>query len=246
MSQLQADETEPQEVLRLLDQKYDLDVGPWNKAGWADYHYTGVPCFCHGSSEYNCERKTWGDLSNGIEDIEMQLANQMDKHPGIHHRLLIEGIAEPAAKGLLLYTKAQGQNVFRAGLRGEKVQQYKSIMAWLHQVGKYWEVVWTPSMAATAITVAAFYDGDQVQEESHGTFHRIFKQYDYRADPQAVRIMGAAADVPLGPVRAEAVAKHFGTAYRAYTGSVSEWVKVPGIGEVLARKYLRGLGRGDV
>lgn len=248
MGNFKADFHEPSEILSRLEQVaflQDLEVSALNDSGWADYYYTGSPCYCHNSTEYNCERKTWRDLLD-LESVEAQLQNQLIKHPTAHHRFYLEGVAEPAVKGIYLYSKAQGQNVFRAGLIGERQQTYKQITNWLHQIGKYWEVVQTASMAGTANAIAANYEADQREENSHGTLKRMFKPYDYHPDPQVMRIMGGAGDVPVGPKLAEAIIKKFGTSYRAWKAPMEEWLEVPGIGNKLATNYLRGIGRGDV
>jgi len=237
---------EPLEIVRLLDTGIDLNVTSLNAAGWADYRYDAAECFCHKSTIYNIERKTWQDFVNGIEDVEEQLGRQLDLHPGVHHKLIVEGVVEPAMKGMLIYRKSQGKNVMTAGLLGNQQQTYKHIVNWLHQVSKYWDVVYTHSMASTATLIAAHYDADQTDEDQHRTFHRMFKQRHYQMDPQAERILGAAGATPFGEVRAHAVAKHFGTAWRAFKAPMEEWTKVEGIGSVTAKNYLRGIGRPDV
>lgn len=244
---LQVDEHEPADIIRLLEPALDLDVGPRNSNGEPDYGYTGSECYCHQVSEYFIERKTFSDLIGGIEEVEEQLQGYLLKWQGSKHlRLIIEGVIEPAFKGVYVYTKDNGRNNFKAGLRGDRQQEFKKIYSWLQQVGKYWEIVWTPSHSATAGAITAYYWGDQEDEESHLTFKRMFKHLDYRVNPQAQRIMGAAGNVPFGPVRAESVAKHFGTPIRAFKATVDEWTAIPGIGRKTAVDYLRGLGRGDV
>lgn len=242
------DQSEPQDILRALSMLHnaDFEVHPLNAEGWADYVHDGVECFCHGSFTYNTERKTWGDLANGVEDIEEQLARQVRLHPNAHHRLIIEGVAEPAAQGLLVYSKAAGKNVFMGGLKGYRGASYKSIVGWLAQVRKSWEVVYSTSMAASAIQLGEWYSGDQINEDAHTTFKRMFKSVDYSVNPQAQRILGAAGEVRVGPKTAEAIAARFGTAWRAFKAPIDEWVTIPGVGYKTAQEYLRGIGRGDV
>src|SRR5262245_47379894 len=114
MADFQADEHEPVEILRLLEPALigGIEQMPLNAQGWADYLWTGEACFCHQSSIYNTERKTWQDLGNGIEEIEAQLLNQLQTHPNVHHTLIVEGVVEPAMRGLYFYTKNPGQNSF--------------------------------------------------------------------------------------------------------------------------------------
>jgi hypothetical protein len=243
---IEVDQSEPQEIARLLDQITEVEVAPNNAMGWADYKYTGVYCYCHNSNVYNCERKTWGDLAAGVDEVEEQLCRQLDLHPGVHARLYIEGVAEPAAGGLLVYSKAQGKNLFMAGLKGSRQTTYNSIVSWLRQQGKYWEVVFTASMAASAVTIGQNYKADQVEEGEHRTNLRMYKKRSYYKNEQAEIIMNASGHVAIGEQKSLALAKHFGTAWRAFKASPQEWMQVPGIGPKLATDYLRNLGRGDI
>lgn len=242
-----ADVHEPSIILQLLGQIEEFDgESNLNQEGWADYYYTGEECYCHESWEYNVERKTWTDLL-GLESVEEQLQNQLTKHPSVHNRLIIEGVAEPAVKGIYIYDKMQGQNNYKARLLGERQQSYKQIVSWLHQIGKYWDVKFTNSMTATAITLVANYEADNQLEESHLTLKRTFKPYYYRTDPQEARIMGmAGSDVPIGPKTARALREHFGTAWRVAKASPEELMQVKGMGKKLAVDLLRGIGRGDI
>lgn len=244
-SQIDYDESEPQEIVRMVSMALETEPRELNIHGWADYYYTGVKCYCHGSHEYNTERKTWRDLLS-LEDVETQLQRQMTLHPGVHHRLIIEGAIEPAAKGVLIYTKQQGKNAMFAGNIGERSSAFKGIYSWLRQIGKYWEIIPTSTMAGTAGALVALYAADQVEEEEHQTLRRMFKEYHYTPNAQAAIILGASGKVKIGPAKAEAIAKHFGTAWRAFKAPMEEWVKVPGIGKALATEYLRSIGRPDV
>lgn len=241
-----ADEHEPQEILRLLEPAIkDFDVTNLNAVGWPDYRYEGEPCYCHESTIYMVERKTWDDLVNDLNGVEEQLGRQLDLHPGVHAKFYVEGVVEPAHKGLLVYKKQAG-NVFRAGLRGNQQNTYASIAAWLKQVKKYWDLTMTSSAAETAISLAMDFNGDNKAEESHGTFHRMFKTRNYQLNEQADRILGASGSLRFGPVQAEAVQKRFLTSWRAFKAHPEEWMEIPGIGESTARQYLRGIGRPDV
>lgn len=241
-----ADVHEPSIIFQLLGQIEEFDgESNLNQEGWADYYYTGEECYCHGSGEYNIERKTWSDLLD-LSSIEEQLQNQLTKHTNCHNRLIIEGVAEPAVKGIYIYDKAQGQNNYRAKLLGERQQSYKQIVSWLHQIGKYWDVKFTNSMMATAITLVANYEADNQLEESHLTLKRTFKPYYYRTDPQEARIMGVAGDVPIGPKTAKALREEFGTVWRLLKADPKEIMKVKGMGPKLTLDLLRACGRGDV
>lgn len=243
---IRVDLHEPPEIVRLLDMAAEIEVANWNMDGWADYSYEAEPCYCHNSTTVNVERKTWDDLNNGLEEIEEQLGRQMDLHPGVHQRLHIEGISEPAPKGVTIWRPDRGQATIRGKSFGDRQGAYQSISNWLAQVGKYWEVTFSSTYAGTATTIAARYKADQVLEEEHKTFLRMFKKRTYNKNPQAEIILNASGGTRFGPLDAEKVAQFFGTAIRAWKASPEEWCKVPGIGRVTAVNYLRGIGRGDV
>lgn len=241
-----ADVHEPSIILQLLGQIEEFDgESNLNQEGWADYYYTGEKCYCHESGEYNIERKTWLDLLS-LEEVEAQLQNQLTKHPNVHNMLKIEGVSEPAVRGIYIYDKMQGQNNFKARLMGERQQSYKQIKSWLHQIKKYWDVDYTNSMMGTAITLVSDYAADNQLEESHLTLKRTFKPYYYRTDPQEARIMGVAGDVPIGPKTAKALREEFGTVWRLLKADPKEIMKVKGMGPKLTLDLLRACGRGDV
>lgn len=241
-----ADISEPQSILRLLEHTIkDFDITALNQGGWPDYVYQAEPCFCHNSTTYMVERKTWDDLVNNLNGVEEQLGRQLDLHPGVHAKFYIEGVVEPAMKGLLVYKKYES-NQFRAGLRGNQQNTYNSIAAWIKQCKKYWDVTQTSTQAETAIMLGVDYHADNKPEESHSTFHRMFKTRNYSINPQADIILGASGQVKFGPDKAEAVAKHFKTAWRAWRAEPEEWMEIEGIGEITARTYLRNIGRPDV
>lgn len=243
---IRVDVHEPPEIVRLLDMATEIEVSNWNMEGWADYSYEAEPCYCHDSTIYNVERKTWNDLASGLEEIEEQLGRQMDLHGKAHNRLLIEGMAEPAPKGVVIYRLDRGRANISGKTWGDRQGAYESISNWLAQVGKYWEVVHTSTYAGTAIAIAARYKADCVLEEYHKTFHRMFKQRNYDKNPQAEIILNASGATRFGPSDALRVAQFFGTAIRAWKASPEEWMKIPGIGRTTAINYLRGIGRGDV
>jgi len=244
---MRVDTHEPPEIRRLLAQTFGVEYeeGNINAEGWADFIYDGEKCYCHSSTVYNTERKTWRDLLN-LNDIEKQLGRQMDLHPGVHQRLLIEGLAEPAPHGLYIYKSSGGTGAIRPENLGEGSGVYNQIQGWLHQIAKYWEVVYTTSYYATAITISTLYRADNKPEEKHTTLARMFKERNYKLNPQADRILGASGDVPFGEQSAIKVAKRFGTPWRAFKASPQEWAEIPGMGLVIPTRYLRGIGRPDV
>jgi hypothetical protein len=240
------DEHEPQEILRLLEHTVKpFDIRDHIHLGLPDYVYSGQPCYCHNSEWFITERKTWDDVVNDLPGVEKQLSHYMEMYPEVHKKFYLEGVVEPAMKGILVYKKAQS-NMFRAGLRGSQQNTYAAIASWLHQVKKYWDVTQTSSQAETAMCLALDYAADNKVEESHNTFMRMFKERQWKMNPQAELILGASGAVKFGPERAEAVAKHFYTAWRAWKAQPEEWMQIPGIGESTARQYLRNIGRSDV
>jgi len=58
--------------------------------------------------------------------------------------------------------------------------------------------------------------------------------------------LGMGEGLGIGPTRAEALIRRFGTVYNVLKASTQELAEVEGIGAKLASQLLRGVGRLDV
>lgn len=240
---MDADRSEPLEVVRLLDQALEVNVCGLNDEGYADYRWTGE---LGGYDGRHIERKTWHDLASKLDEVEDLIRRQIKAHPRLKHTLLIEGCMEPAPLGVLIYRRSQGKNIMVPGQEGNK-STFNKIYGWLNQASKYTEIIPTASMAASAIALVVMYKGDQEPEEAHTTFKRAFKPMTWNPNPQVSRLLGASLnDTNIGVKTAEAIMKEFPTLYSVITASPESLAKVPGMGLGTARGFLRAVGRLDV
>lgn len=233
---MKVDTHEPSEAFTLLSSSLpETEVAPLNDQGFADFLW---PCF--DLSFKQAERKQWSELLADLDAIEDQLRRQMQAHPDVPLMLIAEGIALTGLSGTLVYKRSRKDAILVN--KGTYSKSLNLVYAWLYQVSKYIEVYFTADLAATCTALTAFYKADQ--REEHHTFHRYLKQVTFHPNPQVVKLMGLAGG--LGPARAEALIKQFGTVWSVLNAEPRQLQGVEGIGPKLALKILREVGRADV
>src|SRR2546428_4766161 len=131
---LKVDTHEPALALAYVQQATDAQMAALNDNGWADYWWLD-----HAEKPIQAERKTWSDLTSGLDSIEYQLRQQMRAHPEARLMLIVEGVALPSMGGTLVYQLSKGtkRDVFYASR--EQQTRFSMIMAWLYQVEKFIE-----------------------------------------------------------------------------------------------------------
>ena len=92
--------------------------------------------------------------------------------------------------------------------------------------------------------IVALYKADQ--RADHTTFERYIRQVEFHPNPQVQRLLGMGEGLGIGPTRAEALIRKFGTVFRVISSSPEELASVEGIGNTLAARLLRGVGRTDI
>lgn len=233
---LKIDVHEPIRIRPLIQQVVPTTTESLNTDGYADYYWEGVD----GPSQV--ERKKWTDLLGGLDKVEDLLRRQLQAHPEVRLKLLIEGIATPTMTGTQTWMEARGKRNLIVPAKSFKIP-LSSIYAWENQISKFLEVTHTSNMLASVRAIVAFYNGDQ--QNDHQTMQRTLKVADFHPNPQVQKLMGVADGI--GITRAEALIKRFGTCWHVL--SVSDPLNltvVHGIGVGLALKILRGAGRTDV
>src|SRR5207245_7257693 len=179
------DTHEPMLALTYVQQAVGAQSAALNDEGWADYQWPevrdGVATMVH------AERKTWTDLTSGLDSIEYQLRQQMKAHPEARLMLIVEGVALPSMMGTVVYQQSKGskRDVFYASR--EQQTRFSMIMAWLYQVEKFIEVYHTADLKATCQALVAFYQADQ--KENHQTFERYLRVADFHPNPQLEAMM---------------------------------------------------------
>src|SRR5439155_22158250 len=210
-----------------------------NDADWAAYWWLDRT-----EKPVQAERKTWSDLTSGLDIIEYQLRQQMKAHPEARRMLIVEGVALPSMMGTVVYQQSKGskRDVFYASR--EQQTRFSMIMAWLYQVEKFIEVYFTADLRATCQALVAFYQADQ--KENHQTFERYLRVADWHANPQVEAMMAIGRGVGIGPAKAEALIKRFGTIWAVLSARPDQLQQVAGLGRTNSLRLLRKVGRLDL
>jgi len=246
------DNNEPELMLNLLMPVIDdLQLGAWNQAGYADYHWE-----THDGTLKNVERKTWSELLTNPDKVEEQLLRHMNSHPNSQTVFLLEGNAVVKDGGLAVLKPTGGKKgIFVQGYT-YKHRSLKGIYAWLYSVSKFVEVIQTTTSIESSYALAAMYDSDKKTE--HTTFTRHIKKTDFHPNPQVLQLMGVAPGT--GDVRASALINHCGTVWNVLTAglkcsncehnfsniNVEELTNIKGIGQKTLENLYRGTGRTDI
>lgn len=239
---LKVDNHEPADIQRALDLPIlGMEVLNLNDMGYADYCWWGTDGILH-----QFERKTWKDLVSGWDSVEYQLREEHQRNPDARLSLILEGVAEPAPRGVIVYYRRQGQNAMFGKVEGTQPGLYKKIVNGLYGMGEFLEVFTTPTMAATITALSSWYQHDQ--EDEHSIFRRHLKQINWNPNRHVAALMGLAQnDTGLGPTRCEDLINEYGTVWNvihenpAVVGSM-----VKGISSDAIRNLQRKIGRPDV
>ena len=230
-----ADNHEPSEAIRLLQQTLPVEVVELNQRGYADYLWEGV------GGQQQVERKTWSDLLSDLDSVEDLLRRQMLAHPEVRLILVVEGIATPSMMGTEMWSPAHGKHRVMVPRKSFHLP-IQTVYAWMYQVEKYIEVYQTPDTFSTTRLITSFYRADQ--KEDHSTFERYLKTTTFHPNPQVAGLMSIG--VGIGPIRAQAIINRFGTIWNTLKATPGELSEVDGMGLKTAKQLLRKVGRPDV
>ena len=232
-----ADVHEPPEFYKYLNGVVDTERRDLNSRGYADYYWHGV-----GGREVQIERKQWGELLSGLDSIENQLRNHLQRRPECTTGLLVEGLVCGSPTGTVILRGTSKNNIYVPGY--ESGIRLTQVYAWLYQVSNYIQIYFTSGYFETCQALLSFYRGDQKPEDNHTTFKRTFKKIQYTVDPRVTQFMGAFPNI--GEKRAIALVRKFGTLVNLVVAGVDEVQEVDGMGPKLATTLLRQAGRLDV
>lgn len=240
---------QPSDIVRGLDMAYDIEVWDAINNDAADYFWDGesLSYIPNHDGTYMTEHKTIDDVVRDSDGVESQLRKYVTKNPRSKHRLILEGLWEPAPTGVLIYRRKPGTNMFFGGQKGVQPQLAKKIVSWLGDLYDITEVWMTPTMSASITTLGYLYMHDQKPESERTIMRRHLKSIDWHENPQVMRLMGMAGnDTGLGVSRCEALIRRFGTAWNVCSATPSQLASVPGIGQKTAVEFLQKIGRPDV
>jgi len=238
MNELIIDVHEPEDAAPLIGQSIEVKVESINSQGYADYLWGGV------AGQKQWERKQWYEILGDMDKVEDQLRREVQAHPEVDTALVIEGLATPSHQGSTIWTlsKAKTRQVYYAN-KPNRTSMSKAY-AWIYAVNKFMPVYFTPNFGATCVFLVAAYKADQ--KEEHATFSRYFRDMDFHPNPQVVALMNLSRSAGVGPARAQALIKRFGTLWNVLNQMPQTLASVDNMGETTARKLLRKVGRTDV
>jgi len=236
------DTFEPTNIFRLIKQALpDSEQKSINKLGLADYLFFDIQ-----GRRIQFERKQWGELLGSISSVEEQLRKQYENADELN--LIVEGVIQPTPYGLDFYKKADNKPYFKLSHHyGDKkhprTNLYSQVIAWFWQLDKSGITVYqTPSDSATAsLLVSIYYNA---QKEEHTTLQRYIKPRIQlvKLNPFVKTLMGIEGG-GLGADRAEKLIHRFGTPFDVFMEEPEELAKIDGIGEGVARKLFKAIGK---
>lgn len=224
----------PFETIEEVKQSISVSETILARTGLLDSFWTG-----HDGHSITLERKEVHDFAHRVNDLELQLKRAIQKVGDTGEvLLLIEGIMEPVNGSTVLYrAKKDGSLFFRERVINRPYSYYMGFLWALDKLGV--STFWTASPKGTAAALVEFVKASNRPEFT--TFRRYIKKKPAipNLDPQVERLMG----LGLGATRAQALIAQFGTVWDVLNANESELVKVEGIGKVIARTLLEGVGR---
>jgi hypothetical protein len=226
---------EPEQAAPLLNQSIEATVEAINQKGYADYLWGGV------LGQEQLERKTWDEILGGMDKVEDQLRREAQAHPEVQLNLVIEGVATQAPMGgSKTWAMGKGKREVLYAKHNHKDSMGKAY-AWIAQVSRYMPVYQTVSFHETMILVVALVKG--AQKENHTTFRRHFREMDWHPNEQVMCLINMFKRSGIGPSRAEALIKRFGTTWNVIHQMPQTLATVDNMGVGVAKRLLRKLGK---
>jgi len=256
---LLADLNEPDNAIRLMRQSIDVAVAPLNLMHRSDYFFGNYE-----GKMFQFSRKQAGELVGNMDEAEAQLA---DYYPNadVNYQIVEGWISPLPIRGISIVDHTPAQHSIRE--LGQKVYCYQiqpngnierghsfsavnisMLYAWIHRLDRvgittYWTINWVE----TARLLVVLYKNEQKPPEEHHTLTRIIKPRltIKKAEPlvKALLYLSDAYEIGIGEVKAKAIADRFCNLIDIATADVAELKQIEGIGDVLAKRLLKSLGR---
>lgn len=237
------DQFEPNNIVQLLRQSLPVVTypHPLNAQGYADYMWK----MWDGMLE-QAERKQVGEIISDMNGVEDQIRQQLQRNPDIAHWLIVEGIVEPAIRGIWTlkpkpYKGQSPEMVKYEPDRNNKAVPFERYEGWLTGVERMGvRVRRTNDYSGTALVLAEMYKSGQTAST---TFNRHLKPLiPFHPNPQVMTLMGA-YKADIGPRLGEALIKEFDTVANIISLNPETIAElIPRMGEERARKLLRAFG----
>lgn len=261
---LLVDRSEPDSIVKLLQQSCPVTVADLNIANMSDYFFGNYE-----GKRLQFSRKQAGELVSGIDEAEKQLAEYY--HNADENYQIVEGIISPdrlKIKGAVVPVDEHGFSTSTRDL-GAKLYCYKVepggyiekghsfstindslIAAWTHRLAKagiptYFTINWVQ----TARLLSAIYRNEQKPPENHSTLQRVYRPRITikEADPftKSLLFLSSVYQLGIGEVKAKALAERFCNILDLATASIDDIASTTGIGRKKAEQIIVALG-GDI
>ncbi len=267
---LEADEFEPNNLVRLMLQSIPVVVASLNRSHRSDYFFGNYI-----GETFQFSRKQAGELIGNVDEAEDQLADYY--HNADHNYQIVEGWISPLPiQGIQIvdHTPTRkatirdlGQKLYCYAIqpygkieRGHSFSAVNTSMlyAWIHRLDRagiatYWTTNWTE----TAKLLVAIFRNEQKPPEEHQTLNRIIKprtivrNEDTMSEEErksfhltkALMFLSDAYKLGIGEKRARALATQYVNLMDLAMADIADIARCEGLGTGIARKLLTALGR---
>jgi len=251
-----ADNSEPAELIKLVQQAVPVVVSPLNSMHISDYFFGNYE-----GKRLQFSRKQAGELLGNIDEAEDQLRDYYEQADENYQ--IIEGIISPvrlAVKGKHSHastdvsTRGTAGGTFAYKVDNNYISEHSynatvsMLYVWLHRLAKagittYWTINWVE----TARLLMTIYRNEQKPPEEHTTLQRVIRPRIQVKEPEpflkALMFLSNAYRLQIGEVKAKAITEKFCNILDLATSSVSDITEVEGIGRKMAERLLSALGR---
>lgn len=259
---LLVDRSEPDNIVKLLQQSCPVAVANLNIANISDYFFGNYE-----GKRLQFSRKQAGELVGDIDEAEKQLADYY--YNADENYQIVEGIISPDSlkiKGAAIPVDEHGLTGSTRSL-GTKLYCYKIepggyiekghgfsaandslIAAWIHRLAKAGIITYrTTNWIETARLLSAIYKNEQKPSEEHSTLQRVIRPRILikQAEPfvKSLLFLSNAYQLGIGEVKANALAERFCNILDLVTASTDDIAETQGIGRKKAEQILTALGR---
>ena len=259
---LLVDRSEPDNIVKLLQQSCPVTVADLNIANMSDYFFGNYE-----GKRLQFSRKQAGELVGSIDEAEKQLAEYY--YNADENYQIVEGIISPdklKIKGAAIPVDGHGFSTSTRDL-GAKLYCYKVepggymekghsfsavndslIAAWIHRLAKAGIVTYrTINWIETARLLSAIYRNEQKLPEEHSTLQRVIRPRVLikQAEPfvKSLLFLSNAYQLGIGEVKAKALADRFCNIFDLITANIDDIADTQGIGRKKAEQILVALGR---
>lgn len=240
LSPMFADQFEPPEIVKMMNQSINVVGGANLNPHRADYFWVDVK-----GNERQWERKQVAEAMGDLDVVEEQLNRELSSCDEL--TLVVEGVMIPTHRGVMVY-RLQGKSFRpyteiprpRAKAQPGMWARWHGLKRGLIAAGV--DVVETATLQGTAAELVAAYKSSQ--KEEHTTLKRYMRPHIPPFSPNIhVENLSRLKGANVGPVLAQKLVDQFGTFHAAVTAHRASISSI--IGRQRMINFLKVIGRED-